>query len=320
MRRAECGIGALLAVLWVTPLGAQQPTGTIRGHVSDGATHQPLSGVTIAVGSHAALTQSDGRYVITRVPAGTDTLRTRMIGYASAKQAVTVVGGDTVVVDFPLSPQAVSLSEIVVTGYGEQRAGNITGAVKQVTAAEFNNGRLISPEQLIENKVAGVQLVDNNEPGGNLTIRIRGATSVNASSEPLYVVDGVPLGTGAGGGISIGRDSLNPGWAQSPELPESGRYREHHRAQGRLVRRDLWRERRQWRHPHPDENGAGRAEDRVYRERVRLVRDPAAVDTECRAVPCGRARARGSGANQSARQREHQLVRSGGPHRRRPAA
>jgi len=216
MRRAECGIGALLAVLWVTPLGAQQPTGTIRGRVSDGATHQPLSGVTVAVGGHGVLTQAEGRYLITGVPAGTDTLRTRMIGYASAKQAVTVVGGDTVVVDFPLSPQAVSLSEIVVTGYGEQRAGNITGAVKQVTAAEFNNGRLISPEQLIENKVAGVQLVDNNEPGGNLTIRIRGATSVNASSEPLYVVDGVPLGTGAGGGISIGRDSLNPSAGRNP--------------------------------------------------------------------------------------------------------
>src|SRR5436309_14397182 len=158
MKRAECVIGALMAVLWMVPLGAQQPTGTIRGHVTDGATHQPLSGVTVAVGSRGALTQADGRYLITGVPAGTDTLRTRMIGYASAKQSVTVVGGDTVVVDFALSPQAVGLSEIVVTGYGEQRAGNITGAVKQVTAAEVNTGRLISPEQLIENKVAGVQL------------------------------------------------------------------------------------------------------------------------------------------------------------------
>ena len=54
-----------------------------------------------------------------------------------------------------------------------------------------------------------MQVVDNNEPGGGITIRIRGATSVNASSDPLYVIDGMPVGTGAGGGLSAGRDPLN---------------------------------------------------------------------------------------------------------------
>src|SRR6266513_5682295 len=216
MRRAGYVIGALVALPWTAPLGAQQPTGTVRGRVTDGATQGPLSGVTVTVGNRAAQAQTDGRYVITGIPAGSYSVRARVIGYTPATQPVTVAGGDTVVVDFTLNAQAMGLSEIVVTGYGEQRAGNITGAVKQVTAAEFNTGRLISPEQLIENKVAGVQLVDNNEPGGNLTIRIRGATSVNASSEPLYVVDGVPLGTGAGGGISIGRDTLNPSAGRNP--------------------------------------------------------------------------------------------------------
>src|SRR5437867_11325150 len=121
MKRAECVIGALLAVLWMVPLSAQQPTGPIRGHVTDGATHQPLSGVTVAVGSRGALTQADGRYVITGVPAGTDTLRTRMIGYASAKQSVTVVRGDTVVLDFALSPLEVGLSYVVVRSIGDHR-------------------------------------------------------------------------------------------------------------------------------------------------------------------------------------------------------
>ena len=205
MKRAECVIGALVAVLWMAPLSAQQPTGTIRGHVTDGATHQPLSGVTVAVGSRGALTQADGRYLITGVPAGTDTLRTRMIGYASAKQSVTVVGGDTVGVDLALSPQAVGLSEIVVTGYGTQRVGNITGAVARVSSAEFNTGRIITPQALIQGKVAGVRVVDNNEPGGGLKIRIRGATSVNASSDPLYVIDGMPVTSV----LSAGRDSLS---------------------------------------------------------------------------------------------------------------
>ncbi|OLE64783.1 MAG: hypothetical protein AUG74_12885, partial [Bacteroidetes bacterium 13_1_20CM_4_60_6] len=203
-------IGVLLAVLWSVPLSAQQATGTVRGRVSDDATHQPLSGVSVAVGGRGALTQADGRYVVTGVPAGTDTLRTRMIGYASAKRPVTVAGGDTVVVDMTLNAQAVSLSEIVVTGYGTQRAGNVTGAVTQVSAAEFNTGRVITPQALIQGKVAGVQVVDNNEPGGGLKIRIRGATSVNASSDPLYVIDGMPVtSTLSAGRDSLSRDALN---------------------------------------------------------------------------------------------------------------
>ena len=206
MRRLRYLSGAMVGMLWLAPLCAQQSTGTIRGRVTDATTQQLVSGVMVAVGSRAALTQADGRYLITGVPAGADSLRTRMIGYVRAARPVTVVGGETLVVDVALTAQAINLSEVVVTGYGEQRAGDITGAVTQVSAEQFNTGRVVSPQQLIENKVAGVQLVDNNEPGGSLTIRIRGATSVNASSDPLYVIDGLPVGTG---GIAAGRDPLN---------------------------------------------------------------------------------------------------------------
>src|SRR3989441_7594600 len=213
MRRVWSIIGAVLAVSWAASLGAQQPTGTIRGRVTDGASQLPLSGVRVAVRSRAAQTQNDGRYLIAGAPAGTDTLQARMIGYAPVSQPVTVAGGDTVVVDLTLTAQAVNLSEVVVTGYGTQRAGNITGSVTQVSAAQFNSGTVVSPQQLIENKVAGVQVVDNNEPGGGLAIRIRGQASVNAGSEPLYVVDGVPLGTGSGGGLSTA--ALLPGSSMS---------------------------------------------------------------------------------------------------------
>jgi len=207
-RRLQYLIGALLVVLWGAPLGAQQ-TGTIVGHVTDGTTQVALSGVTIMVGTRGALTQSDGRYIIPGVPAGTYTLRAIMIGYAEATTSVTVQAGQTVTVDVPLSAQALNLSELVVVTYGEQRAGNITGSVKQVTPDEFQKGRIITPQKLIQSKVAGVQIVDNNEPGGGSAIRIRGATSINASSDPLVVIDGMPVGTGAGGGLSDGRDALN---------------------------------------------------------------------------------------------------------------
>lgn len=209
MKRVRCLAGALLAVLWVAPLHAQQSVGTIRGRVTDAGTQQPIHGVSVMFGTRGALTQADGRYVLSGLPAGTDSLRVRMIGYAPTSQLVTVAAGDSTTVDFALTAQAVALSELVVIGYGEERAGNLPTAVKQVTSAEFNTGRIVTPQQLIQSKVAGVQVVDNNEPGGGISIRIRGATSINASSEPLYVVDGVPVGTGAGGGISAGRDALN---------------------------------------------------------------------------------------------------------------
>src|SRR5713226_6608365 len=147
MRRVPFIIVAFLAVLWVAPLSAQQRTGTIRGRVSDGATQQPLSGATVTVGSRGALSQADGRYVLTGVPAGTDSLRARMLGYAPAARSVTVAGGDTLTVDLALTAQAVGLSEMVVIGYGQQSAGNIPGAVTSLGTAEFNPGRIISPAQ-----------------------------------------------------------------------------------------------------------------------------------------------------------------------------
>ncbi|HVO33940.1 MAG TPA: SusC/RagA family TonB-linked outer membrane protein [Gemmatimonadales bacterium] len=209
MRRAGFITGALLAVLCAVPLRAQQTAATVRGQVVDDATKQPIAGAQVSVAGRTALSGADGRYVISGVRAGSDTVRARRIGYAPATQAVTVLGNATVVADFSLSPQAVGLAEIVVTGYGTQSAGDITGAVSQISAEEFNTGTIATPQLLIQDKVAGVQVLDNNQPGGGLSIRIRGATSVNASSEPLYVIDGMPVGTGAGGGLSAGRDPLN---------------------------------------------------------------------------------------------------------------
>ena len=209
MRRIHYCTCALLALFWTAPLVAQQPTGTIRGRITDNGTRQPIIGVIVTVGARTAVTQNDGRFTITGVPSGSDLLRARLIGYLPANQPVMVASGDTVVVDVALAPSAVGLSAVVVTGYGVQRAGDITGSVTAVSDSQFNTGRVVSPQMLIQSKVAGVQVVDNNDPGGGLSLRIRGPTSATASSEPLYVVDGVPLGTGSGGGLSAGRDPLN---------------------------------------------------------------------------------------------------------------
>ncbi len=200
--------GALLGVV-AAATAAAQGTGTIRGKVIAEGTAQPLFGVTVSFGGRGTQTKEDGTYRLTGLPASTDSVRFHLIGYAPSARSVTIAAGQTVTLDLTMSAQAVNLAAVVVTGYGEQRAGNITGAVSQVSTAGFNTGRIISTEQLIQTKVAGVQVVDNNEPGGGLSIRIRGATSINASSDPLFVIDGVPIGGGAGAGLSAGRNPLN---------------------------------------------------------------------------------------------------------------
>ena len=207
MRGLRYCSGLLLAAVWVVSLHAQEPGGTIRGRVTDEASQLPIRGATVTYSGRTAETRADGGYQLDDLPTGTDTLRVTMIGYSPGAQAVTLAAGQTIDVDFAIAAHAVNLAEIVVTGYGEQRQGNIAGAVTNVTAGEFNTGRIVTPQELIQNKVAGVQVVENTEPGGRTAIRIRGPTSTNASSEPLYVVDGLPIGTG--GGIQVGRDPLN---------------------------------------------------------------------------------------------------------------
>ena len=202
-------MAAATAIL-LTPssrVSAQGPTGTITGTIVDSASKKPLNGVTVSLGERRVRTLGNGQYTMTGVPAGSQSLRAVLLGYRAATRTVNVGSGATSRVDIEMAAQAIALTEVVVTGYGQQRAASLTGSVQSVGTEEFNQGRVVSPEQLIAGKVAGVQIVDTGEPGGGISIRIRGGSSVTSSNEPLFVVDGVPLVVG--GGLSAGRNPLN---------------------------------------------------------------------------------------------------------------
>jgi TonB-linked SusC/RagA family outer membrane protein len=196
---------ATLAIAQVA--GAQ--TGRITGTVTSADGARPIAGAQVVVvgTTTGAATRDDGRYTITVQP-GTYVVRAIRLGFSpDSVTGVVVTAGGEATANFSLQTSAAMLGNVTIVGYGTQETRDRTGVVATVDSSQFNTGRVVSPEQLITAKVAGVQVVDNNEPGGSINIRIRGGTSVTSSNEPLFVLDGVPLPVG--GGINDGRNALN---------------------------------------------------------------------------------------------------------------
>ena len=193
----------------IASTAALAQSGTIAGSVTTADGGRPIAGAQVSVlgTSRGGVTGEDGRYTIVVDP-GTYRLRVRRIGFSpDSATGVVVTSGVVTTQDFRLTASAAVLGEVVSIGYGTVQARDLTGSVSTTTTKDFNTGRVVSPEELIRAKVPGVQVIDNNEPGGGISIRIRGGTSTTASNEPLYVIDGVPLQVG--GGASAGRNPLN---------------------------------------------------------------------------------------------------------------
>ena len=158
-------------------------TGTVRDE--KGA---PLPGVTVAVKGATAGTQTDGNgYFILDIEDGA-ILQVSSVGY-EPRQLPAVAK-----MDITLRLSTASLNDVVVIGYGTEKKKDLTGAISVVSSKDFQGGAITTPEQLIAGKVAGVSITSNGgSPGAGSTIRIRGAASLNASNDPLIVIDGVPL-------------------------------------------------------------------------------------------------------------------------------
>ena len=205
--------------LYTMPLTAQTGGG-VRGQVVDSTTKQSLSGVTIQIQgtSRSTVTGPDGNYSLGDVPAGSVVVRATRIGFGPQQQIVTVTAGATAEARFEMSPQASLLEAVVVTGYGTQRREAITGSVSSIDASAANVGVKTNVTQMIQGRAAGVQVIQNNgEPGAGAQILIRGGSSISATNDPLYVVDGVPInnvatepdGNGWSGNPALARNPLN---------------------------------------------------------------------------------------------------------------
>ncbi len=207
-------------LLTVSQLPAQGTGGTITGRVVDSTSQQPLANVQVqVVGTpRGALSRADGGFTIVGVAAGSATVRATRLGFNPQSRTVTLSDGQTVNVEFSMSASAINLQAVVVVGYGTQRREAVTGSVATLDASEANVGVVNNANAMLNARVTGVNVISNNgEPGANSQIRIRGGTSISASNDPLYVVDGVPLqndnpvasGVAIGGSAALGRSPLN---------------------------------------------------------------------------------------------------------------
>ena len=186
---------------------------TVTGLVSDSG--GPIPGVNVIVKgtTNGASTDFDGRYTIENVSSDA-TLVFSYLGFVTKE---VPVNGQTIL-NVTMQEDAAELEQVVVIGYGTQSVRDATGAVAVVSSEDFNRGAVVSPEELIQGKTAGVQITQaSGEPGAGVALRIRGTTSVRSNNNPLFVVDGVPLAgdeTVAGGadlgfGVSSSRNPLN---------------------------------------------------------------------------------------------------------------
>ena len=184
-----------VALLVFPAFASAQESGTIQGRVAD-ATGAPVASAQIRVEGTTlgAMTGADGTYRIGGVPAGVHTISTRRVGYAPERATVTASAGGTITQDFTLRAAAVTLNEVVVTGVAapttKRQLGNTIETVSGEQVARAPG--VSSIDQALQGRVTGAVVSENSgQPGGGISIRLRGTNSILGGAEPLYVIDGV---------------------------------------------------------------------------------------------------------------------------------
>ena len=183
---------------------------SIAGKISD-ENGDPIIGASIFLKEISTGSTSDfnGDYKIDNINEGNFTISVSIIGFKTVSESIFV--NKNIYKDFSMMEDALLLNEAVVIGYGTARTKDLTGSAAVIRSEDFNKGSVTTPEQLVMGKVPGVKINSNNgAPGSGSTIRIRGGTSINASNDPLIVIDGVPLDNGGVAGSANPLNLINP--------------------------------------------------------------------------------------------------------------
>ena len=170
---------------------------TVTGRVMDGANNETAIGATVIVAGTqvGTVTDFDGNFAID-VPEGKFILQVSMVGYKT--QVVNIKGKERV--EVTLQQDVQEMDEVVVVGYGVMKKRDLSGSVSQIKSEDLLSGAQIGTAQSLTGKIAGVDVKESDgAPGSGVSITVRGANSFTTSSQPLYIVDGVPFGTDPNG-------------------------------------------------------------------------------------------------------------------------
>ena len=192
----------LTGLLFISGEAFAQNSITVKGTVKD-SNGEPVIGSTVMVdGSNTGVvTDKEGKYSITFRPKAGKASKLVFSSISYVTQSVEV--GNRTVIDIVLEEDSKQLDEVIVVGYGAMRKSDITGSVTSVKIDENRASQVSSIDQLLQGQAAGVQVVSNSAaPDSGVSVTIRGASSFNSSSQPLYVVDGIIMNTN--GSISVG--------------------------------------------------------------------------------------------------------------------
>ena len=177
----------------------------VKGVVTETSTGAPLPGVNVFVEgtTNGTITDFDGNYQI-EVEQG-EILNFSFLGFITEKRTV-----ESTTIDVQLKEDSGKLDEVVVIGYGTTTVKDATGSVSSVSEKDFNKGNIVTPENLLSGRVAGLSINTGGAPGSGSTIRIRGGASLGASNDPLIVINGLPVDNNTIGGSRSVLSTINP--------------------------------------------------------------------------------------------------------------
>lgn len=196
--------------------------GVIYGTVTDAGTGDTIAGATVFIQeiNRGIATDTDGKYRLTGIPAGEYEVTFSFIGYAS--QILTVnVGSSEVLLNASLESTSIGLDELVVSGYAITPKRELTGSISSVTSKDIQDVSLQNTQSILQGRAAGVTVsATSGNPGAAFKVQVRGNTSINAVSEPLYIVDGVQIDLGNTSGLTSTTplNAINPNDIESLEV------------------------------------------------------------------------------------------------------
>lgn len=210
-------------VVLLAPVAMSAQTASISGRVTDGANGEVITGANIYVVQleRGAVSDLDGNFTVANIPAGTYTVNITYVGYRPISQQVTLSSGQSFTLNVEMQLSTIGLQEFVVSGYGVTQKRELTGSIASVSSADIQGVALQSTEGLLQGRAAGVTVTTTSgNPGGAFQVKIRGNGSVNAATQPLYVIDGVQVSFAQQSGLTSTTplNALNPNDIESIEV------------------------------------------------------------------------------------------------------